>query len=852
MIVKQVAHQIISNRLIRLFFAWSVFCLSPAISFTQNWTGTVQCQLNVQTNDYSHQEVQTWTVTGSPIDDTKTVYPATWSVSGQGGLQRAQGGQVLAGRWNSNVPGMNARLRIFVRASDGRLVIKGIHSPLVAPGATNVVRQVGASQTHVVYAAGEWVLPIIEDFGSSTNVSGTGTTVVAPTSMPMQSGTSGTATCNWNFSKSVSGANPTPPLGTGPIRNGSGPVAVNTPPKVTPSLTQQPQAGSGTPQMSASMAAIVPDTAAQGATGLQVTLTGVATHFTQATTKADFGSGIQITDLKVASPTSVIATLSISSSAAPGPHPVMMTTGNEAVSTPNGFSVSVATTATNLAPVAAMSLPSIKQISPNSAVQESTGVSVTLTGFATHFASNSTVADFGPGVTVRSLTVVSPTQATAVLNVDSAAAATARTVTVKTGPESATLSNGFTVTVPPPPAVVSVYPNSAEPGETNLSVTVNAQSTHFTSGTTTLDFGPGITVSSVAVNSKTQATAVLSISNAAPSPPLRTVTAKAGSEIAKGGEFTLTPSPGHLQGVVPDNGPQGQPLTLRISGAETHFSRSTSVSIPSCQFQGLGQLDRNWMDAMVFCPSTTATGAVDVSVTSNNKTITLPNSFTITPAPDVYGHTMATASDLGLAPDSSRTISAWLDSYADSNWFFFDLHGNTLNVFLRDVTVPSDFVLEAYSASASHPRMAFSYQADSSGQKTLNLKDDGSHGVLIQVRPNQWNARVPKFTLVAQAGPIPQTSPKPFSFSDKKLAVPYQTYSSGSVLIEGINVGVPIYMENGGSYNINGGPYTAMQGVVYNGDRISLQGDVSATEVSYYYTVHVGDYSASWTITVLP
>src|SRR5882762_9539395 len=82
------------------------------------WTGQIQCQLNVQNNGYTHQEVQTWTVIGSPTDDTKTVYPATWSVSGQGGLQRTQGGQILAGRWNSSVAGMDAPLRIFVRASD--------------------------------------------------------------------------------------------------------------------------------------------------------------------------------------------------------------------------------------------------------------------------------------------------------------------------------------------------------------------------------------------------------------------------------------------------------------------------------------------------------------------------------------------------------------------------------------------------------------------------------------------------------------------------------------------------------------------------------------------------------------
>ena len=211
-----------------------IACVTSAFSQTPDdfWTGKVQCQLNVQTNDYAHQEVQTWTVTGSPTDDSKTVYPATWSVSGQGGLQRAQGGQILAGRWNSSVPGMNAPLRIFVSASDRRLVIKGVHSPLVAPGATNVVKQFGASKTNIVYAADEWILPIIEDEGTSANVSGTGTVVVPPTLMPMQSGTSGTATCTWNFRKGTNGPKVVSPLGAVPTQIGGGHQAVNTTPNV--------------------------------------------------------------------------------------------------------------------------------------------------------------------------------------------------------------------------------------------------------------------------------------------------------------------------------------------------------------------------------------------------------------------------------------------------------------------------------------------------------------------------------------------------------------------------------------------------------------------------------------------
>ena len=72
--------------------------------------------------------------------------------------------------------------------------------------------------------------------------------------------------------------------------------------------------------------------------------------------------------------------------------------------------------------------------------------SVNLTGQSTHWVQGTSVASFGAGITVASLTVNSATSATAVLNIDAAAAAGARNVTVTTGGEAVTLTNGFTVT----------------------------------------------------------------------------------------------------------------------------------------------------------------------------------------------------------------------------------------------------------------------------------------------------------------------------------------------------------------------------------------------------------------------
>ncbi|HKW17038.1 MAG TPA: hypothetical protein VJO35_05975 [Terriglobales bacterium] len=144
------------------------------------------------------------------------VYPATWSVTGQGGAQRP----TLVAQWSSNVAPMNAPIAFFVRGSDDRLIVKLWHSQLSVFGGTNAVKQVGGSQSSTSYGAYEWPFPAIEDAPTSTNVSGTGTVPVTGNSMPIPSAnSSGMATCKWQFSKGAI----TPP----PSANASSEVASN-------------------------------------------------------------------------------------------------------------------------------------------------------------------------------------------------------------------------------------------------------------------------------------------------------------------------------------------------------------------------------------------------------------------------------------------------------------------------------------------------------------------------------------------------------------------------------------------------------------------------------------------------
>src|SRR5207247_2545918 len=104
--------------------------------------------------------------------------------------------------------------------------------------------------------------------------------------------------------------------------------------------------------------------------------------------------------------------------------------------------------------------PTLPSVNPSSGQQGQQSLSVAITGQFTHFVQSTTTANFGAGVTLASpLTVNSPTSATAVLNIDATAVVGARTVTLTTNTEVATLANGFSVGLAPP-VLTQVIPNT--------------------------------------------------------------------------------------------------------------------------------------------------------------------------------------------------------------------------------------------------------------------------------------------------------------------------------------------------------------------------------------------------------
>jgi hypothetical protein len=260
---------------------------------------------------------------------------------------------------------------------------------------------------------------------------------------------------------------------------------------------------------------VSPNTGQQGQANQVVNVTGRYTNFVQGTTLASFGPGITIGNISVTSPTTAAITVTISNTAPLGARNVTLTTGSEIASIANGFTVNAGT-------------PVITLVSPNSG-QQGVTVPVTLTGQFTHFSGSSVVTFSGTGVTAGAPTNSSLTSLTVPVTVDGLAPVGLRDLQVVTAGETVNLPAAFTVVLPGTPVLTLVNPNVGHQTEVNRNIVVTGLNTHFVHGTTTADFGAGVTVNSVTVADLTHATANINIADDAPLGG-RDVTLTTGSE----------------------------------------------------------------------------------------------------------------------------------------------------------------------------------------------------------------------------------------------------------------------------------------------------------------------------------
>jgi RHS repeat-associated protein len=294
------------------------------------------------------------------------------------------------------------------------------------------------------------------------------------------------------------------------------------------------------------------------------------------------------------------------------------------------------------------SLASLAAISPSSggAGQQ---VQVTITGLYTSFFQGSTVASFGPGIAVGGaaagafgpVTVSSPTVAVANLAIGAGATLGAVTVTVETGVQTETLSNGFTIL--PQPSLTQLSPTSGYQGQTGLAIAITGVNTHFTSASA-ISLGAGITVSNVVASGSTQLTAVLSIS-ASTTATVRTLTVTSGQEVvALYNSFTVT-GPPTLLSISPNSGQVASTnLAVTIVGQNTHFTNGSEINLgPGIAVLGVVAANATHLTAQLTIEATAAATVRTLTVTSGSEVVQLANAFTVIGPPYLVAMTPHTA-----------------------------------------------------------------------------------------------------------------------------------------------------------------------------------------------------------------
>ncbi len=190
--------------------------------------------------------------------------------------------------------------------------------------------------------------------------------------------------------------------------------------------------------------------------------------------RVDFGDGIQVSNVDVTSPNTILVSITIADDAEPGLRDVTIRMGRGRLKKIGGFTVSAPATAAGLrldvnrvtSPVFSKSVvisgtvnkgtgggsnattpevpPIITAILPSSGAQGQELI-LEIKGQNTHFSANSTQLSFGPGIEVLEANVTSQTSIIARIKIDSSASTGGRHVIAVSGAEEATSVLAFNV-----------------------------------------------------------------------------------------------------------------------------------------------------------------------------------------------------------------------------------------------------------------------------------------------------------------------------------------------------------------------------------------------------------------------
>jgi hypothetical protein len=787
---------------------WSVlgFLIVPHAALAQEagWTGQAQCQLSVDSATYTYQETQTWQLTGQPPGTgSLAVYPATWSVTGQGQRKDVQGGLAATTRWKTDVPPMSGTVAIFVNSAR-QLIIKSYHAQLVARDAASGTTDVAdpnavkpAAQARSVF---EWQFPAIQDAATSTDVSGSTSTPIASGIGPMQPpGLKGVAACQWHFSKGGAAATSvSAPFRPKPVEQIAGTVAAPTTTATKPGSdgaagaagaaaggsAAGAQAGAGV-----SAGAGAPGASAKGGAAASGAAAGGSAAGAQAGAGASAGAGAPGASAKGGAAASSPAAGggaaagaaggasdpnsgpggAGATSAAPGSGAAAGSAAGGATTGGVAGAVSSAAAGTGALQTGAKEIgntasqknplfPKLVQVSPSRVLQNTRGVPVTLTGSNTHFVQGTTTASFGQGVSVVQVSVSSPTQATATVNVDVSADATnggLRTVTVTTGREVLSAPSGFTVGLNASPVITQVFPGQGEQDQSRR-LTITGRSTNFVQGATTVAMGPGIAVTGVTISSPTSATADVHVDPTATA-GVRDVTLTTGTETATASQaFTVqaVPKTAYLNITTVR---AGSTVQLTVTGQGTHFAQNltTAVGLPGFASLSVSSPTITYVNLELGSASTGVYGSQGDfplgSLHTAGEVANLQGTLTVTAVPDNFGHSYTTATPLGaMTRPIQKTFEGVMGSASQEDCFSFHFD-NAINP-AGNYPDPDPVTIAIFGPGAAFQLVAFhndqSYWTATNSPGQLVLKDvPDNYFAVVCVRSMSWVPRAPKYTL---------------------------------------------------------------------------------------------------------
>jgi hypothetical protein len=303
--------------------------------------------------------------------------------------------------------------------------------------------------------------------------------------------------------------------------------------------------------------------------------------------------------------------------AAPGPYNAVVTQGSTVLSCASCFTVTGST-------------PTLTSLAPNAGGQGAVDRAVTLTGSKFSRGQVITIA----GLTVHDVTFVSPTQLTAQVDIPTAASTGAKDVKITNadGVGTSTLTGGYTVTAAP--TVSDSSPAAYGQGARQQQVTVTGPG--FVTGasgqpSSTLDLGPGITITKVVVTQGTAtpvvdpapddtlvATIDVAESAAATVRDVKVSNPDGGAgTLAKG--FTVNAGP-KVSGITPaalTPGASGKTLTINGTGFSTTSGNTAVPSIAGLTLTNpVVAADGGSLTVTASVDSGTAKGAKDVVVTN--------------------------------------------------------------------------------------------------------------------------------------------------------------------------------------------------------------------------------------------